>query len=171
MSQPFLKIEGMKRSFRRPATRPDRCSRDIHFGIERGEFVCMIGHSGCGKTTILNILAGLDEATAGTSSWTAAKCAAPVARPRRGVPEPRADALDERAGQRRLCGRIRGRTGRAKRSRAALKYLELVGLGQAIDKKPAELSGGMKQRVGIARASRSSPRCCCWTSRSARSMR
>jgi nitrate/nitrite transport system ATP-binding protein len=66
MTQPFLKIEGLKRQFPQAGNPdPDPVFEDVHFGIERGQFVCVLGHSGCGKTTILNILAGLDEATAG----------------------------------------------------------------------------------------------------------
>jgi nitrate/nitrite transport system ATP-binding protein len=45
----------------------------VSFTISKGEFVCIIGHSGCGKTTILNVLAGLDSATRATSLWTAAR--------------------------------------------------------------------------------------------------
>ena len=61
-SKPFLQIEGLAKTYP-GASEPVFDS--INFGIERGEFVCIIGHSGCGKTTILNILAGLDQASAG----------------------------------------------------------------------------------------------------------
>jgi nitrate/nitrite transport system ATP-binding protein len=57
----FLKIEQLSKAY--SATRP--VFADVSFSLERGEFVCIIGHSGCGKTTILNVLAGLDEATSG----------------------------------------------------------------------------------------------------------
>jgi ABC-type nitrate/sulfonate/bicarbonate transport system ATPase subunit len=54
--------------------RLNRLFEDVDFGIERGEFVCIIGHSGCGKTTILNVLAGLEQPPPGTCSWMVAKC-------------------------------------------------------------------------------------------------
>jgi nitrate/nitrite transport system ATP-binding protein len=57
----FLKIEGLSKAF--AADKP--VFQDVSFALDRGEFVCIIGHSGCGKTTILNVLAGLDEATSG----------------------------------------------------------------------------------------------------------
>ena len=67
----FLQIQGLAKAY--VPARP--VFADVSFDIGRGEFVCIIGHSGCGKTTILNVLAGLD--TASTSSWTGAKCSAP----------------------------------------------------------------------------------------------
>ena len=57
----FLKIEQLSKAYH--ADRP--VFADVSFSLDRGEFVCIIGHSGCGKTTILNVLAGLDEATSG----------------------------------------------------------------------------------------------------------
>ena len=69
MSSEFLKVEGLSKSF--PATRggaPLVVFDDVNFAIDKGEFVCIIGHSGCGKSTILNILAGLDEASGGAQS-------------------------------------------------------------------------------------------------------
>ena len=66
MEKYFLKVEDLARRF--PSARggpPLTVFENVNFTIERGEFVCIIGHSGCGKSTILNILAGLDEASAG----------------------------------------------------------------------------------------------------------
>ena len=66
MHKDFLKVEGLSKVF--PGARGDApltVFSDINFTIDKGEFVCIIGHSGCGKSTILNILAGLDEATSG----------------------------------------------------------------------------------------------------------
>ena len=71
---------------------------DVHFAIEQGEFVCLIGHSGCGKTTILNILAGLDDSDAdGYVFVDGREVARPEPRPRRGLPGPRADAVADGA--------------------------------------------------------------------------
>ena len=65
-SEAFLSIQGLSKTY--PGTGAGAAApvfEDVSFGIERGEFVCIIGHSGCGKTTILNILAGLEEASSG----------------------------------------------------------------------------------------------------------
>ena len=59
-NKPFLRIEDLRRAYGGVPV-----FEHVHFGIERGEFACVIGHSGCGKTTILNILAGLDTASGG----------------------------------------------------------------------------------------------------------
>jgi nitrate/nitrite transport system ATP-binding protein len=75
--QGFLKIEGLSKDF--STTLPARpVFADVSFTISKGEFVCIIGHSGCGKTTILNVLAGLDSATRAMSLWTTARSAAPA---------------------------------------------------------------------------------------------
>ena len=63
---PFLRIEGLSKSYPTPDGKQTEPVFDsVNFGINKGEFVCIIGHSGCGKTTILNVLAGLDQATSG----------------------------------------------------------------------------------------------------------
>src|SRR5215207_4091841 len=66
MSDPLIRIEGIAKRFpTRGSSDTTTVFEDLHFSVEPGEFVCLIGHSGCGKTTILNVLAGLDEATEG----------------------------------------------------------------------------------------------------------
>ena len=62
MTTHFLSVEGLQKAY--PGS-PTPVFENIHFGIDKGEFVCIIGHSGCGKTTILNVLAGLEEASDG----------------------------------------------------------------------------------------------------------
>ncbi len=66
MSKAFISVEGLTRRFPEPSGKGElTVFEDLWFGVEEGEFACVIGHSGCGKSTILNILAGLDTPTAG----------------------------------------------------------------------------------------------------------
>ncbi|MBA4742346.1 MAG: ABC transporter ATP-binding protein [Azoarcus sp.] len=148
MSQAFLKVEGLGKSY--PGV---TVFEDIHFGIDKGEFACIIGHSGCGKTTILNVLAGLDEASDGLVIMDGREISG--ASLDRGVVFqghallPWLSALDN------VAFGVRSRWPGWSRKEVvehSAKYLEMVGLDGAMHKKPAELSGGMKQRVGIARA-------------------
>ncbi len=144
----WLSIEGIARAH---ASRP--VFRDVWFGVERGEFVVLIGHSGCGKTTILNILAGLDAPDAGQVVLDGHVL--------RGPSLERAVIFQSHAllpwltalGNVAFAVRSRHRDWSRARVRAhAGEVLELVGLGQAAAHKPWQLSGGMRQRVGIARA-------------------
>ena len=77
---------------------------DLWLAMARGEFVCIIGHSGCGKTTVLNILAGLDAPSRRRRDRRRPGDRRPEPRPRRDLPEPRAAAVAHGDGQRRLCG-------------------------------------------------------------------
>ena len=146
----FLQIEALAKSYP-GSTEP--VFDGVNFDIARGEFVCIIGHSGCGKTTILNVLAGLESATSGNVFMDGREVAGPSLE--RGV------VFQGHALMPWLT--VRGNIGFAVRSKwpdwkdaqvnaHVEKYVALVGLTAAIDKKPSALSGGMKQRVGIARA-------------------
>jgi nitrate/nitrite transport system ATP-binding protein len=154
MSQPFLKIEGLTKRFPSTGGASDfTVFENIFFGIEKGEFACIIGHSGCGKTTILNVLAGLDEATEGGVVMGGREIAGPSLE--RGVVFQSHALLPWLTALGNVAFGVRSRWPRwsAKEIEAhSIRYLEMVGLGAALHKKPAELSGGMKQRVGIARA-------------------
>jgi len=147
---PFLRVEDLGKTYP-GATEP--VFERVNFEVAQGEFVCIVGHSGCGKTTILNVLAGLETASAGHVFMANREVAGPSLE--RGV------VFQGHALMPWLT--VRGNIAFAVRSKwpdmssaevdtQVEKHVELVGLGAAIDKKPSALSGGMKQRVGIARA-------------------
>ena len=148
MDRPWLSVEGIARSY---GGRP--VFRDVWFGVARGEFVALIGHSGCGKTTILNILAGLEAPDAGTIIMDGQPVAGPALD--RAVIFQSHALLPWLSALGNVAFAVRSRHrgwGRAQVEAHASAVLGLVGLGDAVHRKPAELSGGMKQRVGIARA-------------------
>lgn len=131
---------------------------DISFSIARGEFVCMIGHSGCGKSTILNILAGLEIATSGQVSINGHAIKGPGLD--RGVVFQGHALMPWLTVEQNVAMAIRARHPAMPREDVQKKtehYLELVNLAGAIHKRPGELSGGMRQRVGIARAFSTTP--------------
>jgi len=126
---------------------------NVSFGIERGEFVCIIGHSGCGKTTILNVLAGLEQASAGTVIMDGREVVGPGLE--RGVVFQGHALMPWLSVRENIAFAVRSRWTEKHEADVLAhtqRYIELVGLAGAEDKKPAALSGGMKQRVGIARA-------------------
>jgi len=146
----FLQVEALAKRY---GANDPAVFENIHFGIERGEFVCIIGHSGCGKTTILNVLAGLDEASSGNVFMDSREVRGPSLD--RGVVFQGHALLPWMSTLGNVEFGVRSRWPDWSREQIAAhstKYLEMVGLGKALHKKPSELSGGMKQRVGIARA-------------------
>jgi nitrate/nitrite transport system ATP-binding protein len=154
MEQKFLTVEGLSKVF--PATRggkPLTVFEDIHFSIAKGEFVCIIGHSGCGKSTILNVLAGLDSASSGVAIMDGREIAGPSLG--RGVIFQSHALMPWMSVEKNIAFAVKSRwpDWRRDKIRAHVqKYIDKVGLTGAEHKKPSELSGGMKQRVGIARA-------------------
>ena len=150
MADTFLKVEQLAKRYA-PGAEP--VFEQVSFGIERGEFVCIIGHSGCGKTTILNVLAGLDTASSGHCFMEGREIAGPSLD--RGVVFQGHALMPWLTVEKNIAFAVKSRwpdwpTGAVRDH--ALKFIELVGLKGAEHKKPSELSGGMKQRVGIARA-------------------
>jgi nitrate/nitrite transport system ATP-binding protein len=154
MSSHFLSVESLTKIYPAtgaPANPP--VFEDVHFHIDKGEFVCIIGHSGCGKTTILNVLAGLEEASAGVVIMDGREVSGPSLD--RGVVFQNHALMPWMTVLGNVAFAVKSKWPewpRAEVETHCTKYLEMVGLGHAIHKKPAELSGGMKQRVGIARA-------------------
>jgi len=128
--------------------------KDINLSIAQGEFISIIGHSGCGKSTVLNLLAGLLLPSNGVLLCAGREIAGPG--PERAVVFQNHSLLpwltcseNVHLAVERVFAKTETRTQLRERTRAAL---ELVGLAHAAHKRPAEVSGGMKQRVGIARA-------------------
>jgi nitrate/nitrite transport system ATP-binding protein len=154
MSQPFLKVEGLKKVFPSPEGGAGvTVFENIHFGFEKGEFVCIIGHSGCGKSTILNVLAGLDSASEGNVFMNGREVAGPSLD--RGVVFQSHALMPWLTVLQNVAFAVTSRWpewSKAQVEEQCIKYLDLVGLKHALNKKPHQLSGGMKQRVGIARA-------------------
>ena len=148
--RPFLQIEGLAKTYP-GATEP--VFDQVNFTVAKGEFVCIIGHSGCGKTTILNVLAGLEQASAGQVFMDGREVNAPGLE--RGVVFQGHALMPWLSVRNNIAFAVRSKwpDWSAEQVRAHVeKYVALVGLTAALDKKPAALSGGMKQRVGIARA-------------------
>ena len=153
MSEHFISIEGIARRFPAHGGGTTTVFDNLWLSMTRGEFVCVIGHSGCGKTTVLNILAGLDVPSSGAVIVDDQAIEGPSL--------DRAVIFQSHAllPWRTVLGNVAYAVSSKWRSwptaqvtAHAQKFIDLVGLTGAEHKRPAELSGGMKQRVGIARA-------------------
>jgi nitrate/nitrite transport system ATP-binding protein len=153
-SDAFLRVEGLAKRF--PAAgrgEPLTVFEQVDFSIARGEFVCIIGHSGCGKTTILNVLAGLEQPSDGFVFMDGREVSGPGLE--RGVVFQGHALMPWMTVMQNVAFAVRSRWPDWNRERVEAhcrRFIELVGLAGHERKKPAELSGGMKQRVGIARA-------------------
>src|SRR6266540_6146633 len=156
----FLELDHVTKFFPNPDGTGEVCVfRDVAFGVERGEFLTMVGHSGCGKSTILNIIAGLETASQGG-----------VVLEGREIRGPGMDRMvvfqsfslmpwmtvtqNVRLAVRSAYPSWSG----AQVDDCVSRYVEMVGLGGAEKKRPAALSGGMRQRVGLARAFSTEPK-------------
>ena len=151
--KPILKIENVGQTFN---TKNGKFTalRDIHLDIREGEVVALIGHSGCGKSTLLNLIAGLTLPTSGVLLCDSREIAGPG--PERAVVFQNHSLLpwmtcfeNVMLAVERVFGAKEGKPKLKARVTAAL---EMVHMEHALDKYPHEISGGMKQRVGIARA-------------------
>ncbi|MDO6708303.1 ABC transporter ATP-binding protein [Photobacterium sp. 1_MG-2023] len=127
--------------------------KDVNFAIRQGEFISLIGHSGCGKSTVLNLVAGLHDATDGGVILEGREIDGPG--PERAVVFQNHALLPWLTVYQNVELAVKqvekGKASAAIRD-AVMHYLRLVQMDHAHDKRPDEISGGMKQRVGIARA-------------------
>lgn len=158
MNKKYLEISNLEKTYATPRG-PAIIVRDFNLTLAEGEFVSIIGHSGCGKSTVLSIVAGLNKATNGGVILAGKEVV--EAGPDRGVVFQAPcllhwlSAIDNvRLG----VDEVHPKKSKEERREIARHYLELVGLGDSIDKMPAELSSGMRQRVGLARAFALSPK-------------
>ena len=154
MSDRQISIEGIARRY--PGAKGGGTAtifENLWLPVNKGEFVCVIGHSGCGKTTILNILAGLDAPSEGTVIVNGREIAGPSLD--RAVIFQGHALLPWKTVLGNVAYAVSSRwrsASRAEVEERARRAIATVGLAGSEGKRPSELSGGMKQRVGIARA-------------------
>jgi len=157
----FIDIAGVEQTFKTKKG-PFCALQNINLSVAKGEFVALIGHSGCGKSTLLNLIAGLTMPTQGHLLCANREIAGPG--PDRAVVFQNHSLLpwltcfeNVYLGVERVFGAANKSTGAPSENKAQLTArtqaaLDMVGLTAASQKRPGEISGGMKQRVGIARA-------------------
>ena len=150
----YLKIDRVVKSFPLAGGREALVLDDIRLNIDKGEFISVIGHSGCGKSTLLNLIGGLTEVTKGAIILEGREVNAPG--PDRAIVFQNHSLLpwltvydNVKMGVQKVFGATKTR---AERHDWIMENLDLVQMAHAADKRPGEISGGMKQRVGIARA-------------------
>ncbi|WP_315127775.1 ABC transporter ATP-binding protein [Comamonas antarctica] len=153
MNDRFIELQGVSQSFK-TAKGQFLALDNIDLRIPKGDFVALIGHSGCGKSTLLNLIAGLTTPSTGVLLCANREIQGPA--PERAVVFQNHSLLpwltcyeNVYLAVERVFGQAENRAQLKQRTEAALA---LVGLAHAQGKRPGEISGGMKQRVGIARA-------------------
>ena len=155
MTPPKLRLRGMTKTFIAPRTGQATVAvADVSLEIEAGEFIVIVGPSGCGKSTVLNMIAGLDKPTSGTLEKDGAPIAGPGAD--RGVMFQDYALMPWQTVQDNVGFGLRhGTPGKgftpAQREERIRHFVELVGLNGSEKKYPHQLSGGMRQRVALAR--------------------
>ena len=149
----YLKIDHIDKNFDRAGKRTE-VLKDVALTIDKGEFVSIIGHSGCGKSTLLNLIAGLTPVSNGVILLENTEVNSPG--PERAVVFQNHSLLPWLTVYENVnlaVSKVFGSTKtKAERHDWVMRNLDLVQMAHAKDKRPAEISGGMKQRVGIARA-------------------
>ncbi len=154
----YLQISQLTKVYPSPKG-PQTIVRDFNLNIKKGEFVCLIGHSGCGKSTVLSMVAGLNDITDGGIVLAGKELTGPG--PDRGIVFQSPCLLPWlTAFENVMLGvdQVFFTASADERRQIVEYYLSVVGLAESMHKKPAELSQGMRQRVGIARAFALSPK-------------
>lgn len=161
MSHAFIEVQQASKRF--PPTKKGEEAltvfENVSFQLHKGEFVCIIGHSGCGKSTIMNALAGLDQFTDGAMVMDGSEISGPSLD--QGVVFQNYSLLPWLSGLENVRFGVRARWpswSEQKITEHSMKYLTMVGLKDVVTRKPAQLSGGMRQRVSIARAFATKPK-------------
>src|SRR5262245_3696684 len=146
----FLELNGVSKSYGANGRRTE-VLRDVNLQIEKGEFVAIVGYSGAGKTTLISLIAGLLRPDRGTMTLNDLEITAPG--PDRGVVFQNYSLLPWLSVFQNVylaVDRVFPNWAPAKKKQHTENYLALVNLTPARDKRPAELSGGMRQRVAVA---------------------
>jgi nitrate/nitrite transport system ATP-binding protein len=154
---PALELRGVAKSFGTGAQRTEVLA-DVNLRVQPGEFVAIVGFSGSGKTTLMSLLAGLTEPTAGRVLLNGTDVRGPG--PDRGVVFQSYSLmpwLSVRGNVALAVDSVRKNTPKRERRALVARYIDMVGLSHAAERRPAELSGGMRQRVAVARALAMSP--------------
>jgi len=151
-TEPFVSIENVSKVYQTPRG-PYTVLEDVNLTVNEGEFICVIGHSGCGKSTLLNMVSGFAHPTEGSVRVGGKQ-----------IVEPGPDRMVVFQGYALLpwltafenvylaVDSVYPQKSQGEKTAIAKDHLAMVGLTEAMDKKPPQISGGMKQRVSIARA-------------------
>lgn len=151
-AEPYLTLENVSKTY--PTPRGEYpVLRDINLSVCEGEFVCIVGHSGCGKTTLLNMVSGFTQPTSGSVKLKGQPITAPG--PDRMVVFQNYSLLPWLTVYENVYLAVQAvfpQKSQSEKHQIVEEHLNLVGLGEAAQKYPPQISGGMKQRVAIARA-------------------
>src|SRR3954453_10222908 len=149
---PYLELQNVSKAFGANGARAE-VLRDINLTVEKGEFVAIVGYSGAGKTTLMNLIAGLLKADTGTLKLNDLEITSPG--PDRGVVFQNYSLLPWLTVFENISLAVDPlfpNWAPVKKQQHVEKYIEMVNLTPAREKRPSELSGGMRQRVSVARA-------------------